>query len=55
MYKWFTYHWYKYLFEKPINVITFICRLKGHPNGIIYFNPSGFEPNYQCKDCGDEL
>ena len=32
-----------------------ICRFKGHPNGVIYYNPGGFEPNWCCKDCGEDL
>ena len=32
---------------------SFLCRWKGHPNGIIYYNPYGWEPDDRCKDCGD--
>ena len=31
------------------------CRMKGHPNGIVYINPGGYEPDTTCKDCGEEL
>ena len=31
------------------------CRYKGHPNGQVYYNPNGYEPDYHCKDCGDEI
>ena len=33
----------------------FICRWKGHPDGIIFYNPGGSEPNYHCKNCGEFL
>jgi len=63
--KWFNYWWYKYLFtfnrysgmddasfiEK---VICIWCRIKGHPKGPIWFT-SGFDPDMQCKDCGEDL
>lgn len=32
-----------------------ICRIKGHPNGEIYYNPGGSEPDHRCQDCGEEL
>lgn len=35
--------------------VAFWCRLKTHPCGVIYYNPSGFEPDMHCQDCGDEL
>lgn len=28
-----------------------ICRIKNHPNGEIYYNPGGNEPDGHCKDC----
>ena len=31
------------------------CRFKGHPCGCWYYNAYGLEPDYHCKDCGDEL
>lgn len=33
------------------------CRLKGHPNGIIYYNsaPEAMEPDYRCQDCHEEI
>jgi hypothetical protein len=31
------------------------CRIKGHPNGRIHFNPGGLEPDNHCKDCGEDL
>lgn len=58
--QWFSLIWYKYLFgelkgysfkEKWTKII---CRIKGHPCGIIYYS-WGMEPNYHCKNCGDEI
>ena len=31
------------------------CRLGGHAAGVVWYNPSGFEPDYSCKTCGDFL
>ena len=58
--KWLSIWWYKYLFEKPspyfdVSLFTSIwCRLRNHPKGMIWFS-CGHEPNYHCKNCGDEL
>lgn len=32
-----------------------LCRLRGHPNGEIFWNPGGLEPDHRCQDCGEEL
>jgi hypothetical protein len=66
MWKWFSISWYRYLFEKVPNgywnkygkfpgLRTIICRAKGHPAGVVYYNPTGFEPDMTCKNCGDDL
>jgi len=58
---WFTLSWWKYLLEKPLGDnlserwIRFWCRARGHPNGIVYFNPNGYEPDTTCVDCGDDI
>ena len=31
------------------------CRIKHHPCGSIYYNPSGYEPDGRCMNCGDEI
>jgi hypothetical protein len=49
------YYWYCYVFEKPFTIYKFWCRIKGHPNGMVYYNPNGWEPDNHCKDCGDLL
>jgi hypothetical protein len=32
-----------------------ICRIKGHPEGEVYYNPGGLEPDHRCKTCGEEI
>ncbi len=32
-----------------------ICRLKGHPPGVYFYNPGGMEPDMHCMGCGDNL
>ena len=31
------------------------CRLRRHPNGEVYWNPGGDEPNHDCVDCGEDI
>lgn len=64
---WFTRSWWRYLFAPvPRNRYgffgrlrdrwtSFICRARGHPYGVVWYNPSGFEPDMTCKNCGDDL
>lgn len=56
---WLSKNWWKYLFApKAEDVswwVTFNCRRKGHPCGIVFYNPSGYEPDTTCRDCGDDL
>lgn len=57
--KWFTFAWWKYLFEKKnpdyhwYEVLW--CRLRGHPTGVVWFNVGGLEPDMTCRGCGDDL
>lgn len=40
--------------KEKIKVV--FCRLRGHPNGPIYYTgPQGTEPDMRCKDCLEEL
>jgi hypothetical protein len=62
MLKWFTLSWYKYLFhkegwysKKSPNLKTVICRMRGHPDGVWWYNPTGLKPDMTCKNCGDNL
>jgi hypothetical protein len=45
----------KYLFAKPFSFRALVCRGKGHPDGVIWYNPGGLEPDMHCKNCGDDL
>jgi len=53
--KWLSLWWYQYLFEKPFTIRKIFCRIKGHPNGPVWYNPEGLEPNMCCRDCSDYL
>lgn len=59
---WFSRWWWQYLSEKSRNdtptcgkIHRFWCRAAGHPDGPIYYNVNGLEPNWKCKECGDDL
>lgn len=56
---WFTKSWWKYLLAPRADEISFIrafiCRIKGHPCGVIYYNICGSEPDMTCINCGDDL
>ena len=34
---------------------TIVCRAKGHSCGVVWFNPSGLEPDMHCRNCNDDL
>lgn len=67
--RWFTRWWWAYLFERPCARGIMYgsdewfngwprrlwCRMRGHPAGPWYYNPGGMEPDWHCKNCGDEL
>ena len=58
--KWYHYlsldFYTDYVFEtKPASLLNFVCRMKGHPNGSWYYNPTGLEPDDHCKDCGEAI
>lgn len=49
----------RYLFAKPYNIPLDIhivwCRIKGHPNGVVFYRTYGDCPDTRCKDCGEEI
>ena len=70
MKSWFNFlniYFYQYLFHKADNpgwcsnnkIMDFLkrlkCRYNFHPKGMIFYNPWGYEPDYRCQNCGDEL
>jgi hypothetical protein len=56
---WFRPSWWKYLLEPPRGglgrLATIRCRAMGHPCGPVWYNCSGLEPDWRCRDCGDNL
>ena len=52
---WFAQAWWDYLLAKPASWLTFWCRLRGHPYGVIWYNLQGTEPDMTCTNCGDDL
>ena len=66
---WLTPGWWRYVlwgvsgtwggkYEKP-RFITglrhLVCRWRGHPAGVGWFNAGGLEPDMHCRNCGDDL
>jgi hypothetical protein len=57
---WFTRDWWRYLlaprmWNAPRWPSVIWCRLRGHPEGVWWFNPGGWEPDMHCKNCGDDI
>lgn len=52
---WFTRSWYQYLFQANTGWRNILCRVKGHPDGVIWYNPAGSEPDMRCKNCSEDL
>lgn len=52
---WLRIAWWKFLLARPFSFRAFFCRMRGHPYGVVWFNPSGFEPDMTCRNCGDDL
>lgn len=39
-----------------VNYISrFLCRWRGHPAGLVWYNVGGLEPNMHCNGCGEDL
>jgi hypothetical protein len=53
--KWLTRAWWQYLLAGRPSWGRLLCRAKGHPNGVWWFNVGGVEPDMRCKDCGENL
>jgi hypothetical protein len=49
----------KWLLARPHGYLglfrTAWCRLRGHPAGVVFYDPIGTEPDMTCKNCGDNL
>jgi len=55
----FTKDYWSYLLARKSNWVSWPtvlwCRFRNHPEGIVYYNPGGLEPDYHCRNCGDDL
>lgn len=49
----------KYLLEKKSEDVSWfkvmLCRFNGHKHSVIWYNPTGMEPDMHCRNCGDDL
>ena len=66
---WWDVWWWRYLLAPPSHYARgwrsdnrlvdwfyrIRCRLRGHPEGTVYYNPGALEPDTHCKGCGDDL
>ncbi len=52
---WLTRIWWDFLLEGGFQWRRFYCRLRGHPYPVVWFNPTGMEPDMTCSNCGDYL
>lgn len=52
---WLDYHWWRYVFAKHEGILNIWCRMRGHPNGVVWYRSYGLEPDMCCKDCGEDL
>lgn len=59
---WLTVGWWKYIFQPvgadegfKFRLRVYLCRWRGHPYGVIFYNPSGLESDMTCRNCGDDL
>jgi hypothetical protein len=59
MTRWIYLEWWRYLLMPARRGdswwIAVRCRMKGHPNGVVWYNTGALEPNMHCQDCGDDL
>ena len=57
MIMWLTKNWWSYLLKDCKGPAHFLCRMRGHPCGVVWFtsDPNACEPDMHCKDCGEDL
>lgn len=56
--RWLYLDWYRYLFRKSkckSLLRSLICRIKNHPEGMIFYDIAGTEPDTRCKNCLDNI
>jgi hypothetical protein len=58
----FTMAWWRYVLDDSrasrdygTRWSRFICRWRGHPAGVYFYNVGGTEPDMRCKGCGEDL
>jgi len=52
---WLYPSFWKYVFKKNTGIRNIICRIRGHPYGVVWYNVSGLEPDMSCNNCGEDL
>lgn len=60
---WLTKGWWNYILQAVdtdgerigFRLRAYICRWRGHPHGVVFYNASGLEPDMHCKNCADDL
>lgn len=53
--RWLFPEWWAYLFRNNTGWRNILCRARFHPNGPVYYNAGGTEPDWHCQDCGEDL
>lgn len=53
--KWLDPSWYRYIFKPWKGLRVMWCRMRGHPCGVVWFNPGGLEPDMTCLNCEEDL
>ncbi len=55
MNRWLTPSWWSYLLDGCGSLRQFICRARGHPEGMVWYNTGGPEPDTRCNNCNEDL
>lgn len=51
----------RYIFQKPNHDMeiswwtAIVCRVRGHPAGVVWYNSGRDEPDMHCRNCYDDL
>jgi len=46
--------WWRYVLSAN-SLTNAWCRAKGHPAGIVFYNPGGLEPDTKCSNCEEDI
>ncbi len=55
MRKWFSRGYWSYLLTGCKGWTNFWCRVRCHPEGVVWVNAGGLEPNMHCRTCDEDL